>query len=401
MTTTSGSCSVGAADAVVAHLDREQGVQQPAAHGRPARLAVPGDVGQRLADREVRGDLDRARQAARQGDVDVDLDRGAAGGVGDGGPQATVGQDLRVDAADQLAQLGEGLLRLLLRLVDACGGGRAGRQVEPGEPQRHRQRDQALLGAVVEVALDAPPLELECVDQAGARAGDLDQPLVQLRLAGRQDQPGKGGTGTGPRGEQVRTRHQRQQADGEHRHLGDPPGVGAPQRRQREAHREDQGEGDHGEVDQPQHQHGDDAVAELQGAPPGSLGAPVRGCGAALHQAQPPALVPRHHQPGAQQRQEHRGQHQRRDPRGRQGDQGDQPGGHGAARRDPGQQVGQRPPRPWRGEEAPGPLRDRLPGGTGTHAPMVTGAVPGGGSAASTSGSRPSASAAGPPARSA
>jgi len=54
-----------------------------------------------------------------------------------------------VDPPDQLAQLGERRLGLLVRGADLIGGRGFWRQIEPRQPQRHRQRDEPLLGAVV------------------------------------------------------------------------------------------------------------------------------------------------------------------------------------------------------------------------------------------------------------
>ena len=200
----------------------------------------------------------------------------AHGGVGDSGGQAAVGEDLWVDAADQLPQLGQGLLGLLVGGADLLCGGRVGRQVEPNLAKGHGQGDQPLLGAVVQVALDAAPLQLEGIGQAGPRAGDLDQPLVQLHLAGREDQPGEGGAGACPGGEQVGRRQQCPPRRRRASPLGCPIRAAAPGERDH-AGGDGQGRGDHGQVDQPQRDRADDAVADLEGAvgpfgPPGRSG---------------------------------------------------------------------------------------------------------------------------------
>ena len=113
------AAGVGAADAVVEHLDHEPVVLvlggQPGAGG----ARVLGDVGQRLGDEEV-GDRLGVAAPARCGQVDVDRDRhrAARGEGGDGGVQAAVGQHRRVDAAGEVAQLDERLLGLAVGLVD-------------------------------------------------------------------------------------------------------------------------------------------------------------------------------------------------------------------------------------------------------------------------------------------
>ena len=56
------------------------------------------------------------------------------------------------------------------------------RQLGLQQPQRHRDRDQPLLGAVVQVALDPAALGVGGVDQPRARRLELDQPGPQLGL---------------------------------------------------------------------------------------------------------------------------------------------------------------------------------------------------------------------------
>ena len=82
---------------------RRRGAPRPA---RRRRLRVPGDVGQRLGHDEVGGRLDRRGQALVDRDLDLDGHRRALGQRGDRGRQAAVGEDRRVDAAGELAQLG-------------------------------------------------------------------------------------------------------------------------------------------------------------------------------------------------------------------------------------------------------------------------------------------------------
>ena len=95
-----------------------------------------------------------------------DRDGGAGGGLGDGGGQATVDEDGRGDAAGELAQLIEGLLGLVHGALDNRGGCHRvllGLTLGPG--QVHAQAYEALLGAVVDVALQAA---------AGVGLGPLD-----------------------------------------------------------------------------------------------------------------------------------------------------------------------------------------------------------------------------------
>jgi hypothetical protein len=103
-----------------------------------------------------------------------------------------------VDAARQVAQLGQGALGLLVRLVDQPGGGlRVAAELLPGHAEVHREGHQALLGAVVEVALDTAALVLGGVNgpvSAGLQGGD---PGTQLRLARAEQSAGDRGVGGG------------------------------------------------------------------------------------------------------------------------------------------------------------------------------------------------------------
>ena len=85
-----------------------------------------------------------------------------------------------MDAARQLAQLLERLAQLLARRRRAALGGRRGSSSSLARASRaQRERDEALLGAVVQVALEAPAL-------GQAEATMLAARLLQLRDAGAQ-----------------------------------------------------------------------------------------------------------------------------------------------------------------------------------------------------------------------
>ena len=86
-----------------------------------------------------------------------------------------------MDSAGELAQLGDRLLDLVLRARKHVRA----RPRRPGcrEPERERERDEPLLGAVVEVALDSPPLGVGRGDDPGARRAHLGELRAHL---GRQ-----------------------------------------------------------------------------------------------------------------------------------------------------------------------------------------------------------------------
>ena len=79
-----------------------------------------------------------------------------------------------MDAAREVAELGERLLRVVVGLLDEPSSGiGVGVELCAGAPQVDREGRQALLGTVVEVALDPPPLGDGGVDCLGALAGQL------------------------------------------------------------------------------------------------------------------------------------------------------------------------------------------------------------------------------------
>ena len=80
-----------------------------------------------------------------------------------------------MDAARELAQLGErgGQLALGRGHELLGGGGVAAADAALGELELERERDEALLGAVVEVALEPPALRVARRDQPLARRAQL------------------------------------------------------------------------------------------------------------------------------------------------------------------------------------------------------------------------------------
>ena len=86
-----------------------------------------------------------------------------------------------MEATGELAQLFE-------RESELFGGGheerarcrRIGLELRQREPQRHRERDQALLRAVVQVSLEATPLDVAGRDDPRPRRGKVLEPGVEL-----------------------------------------------------------------------------------------------------------------------------------------------------------------------------------------------------------------------------
>ena len=140
-------------------------------------MGVLGDVGQRLGDQVVRGRLDGLRQPLIGDLLDLDRHGRPAGEHLDRGAQAVIAEHGRVQAAGELAQLGQREGELLGgRREDRPGRRRIGFEPRQRDPQRQRQRDQALLGAVVKVALEPAPLDVAGGDDPRPRRGELLEP---------------------------------------------------------------------------------------------------------------------------------------------------------------------------------------------------------------------------------
>ena len=149
-----------------------------------------------------------------------------------------------MDATHQVADLPEGRLRLLVGLGDerlaALG---VGLQALAGGAEVHGQGHEALLGAVVEVPLDAAPLGFGRVDRGHPPGLGLDQLGGQRRVGPGPEQPapdadldptGDRPSATAPRRRARRRRPARRGTSppGRPRRTRSPPGPGAgPTRR--------------------------------------------------------------------------------------------------------------------------------------------------------------------------
>ena len=155
-----------------------------------AGAGVLDRVGERLGDREVARGLDRRAEPSGQDDVGLGAQRRVQGQRPDRLAQAAVGQHRGVDAADQVAQLGESLGRGFPGLGHQRDRGlRAGRDQVLGGPQAHAQGDQPGLRPVVQVPLHPPQLGRGAVHRVGPGMGQLLHPpgQVGVRFAPQQD----------------------------------------------------------------------------------------------------------------------------------------------------------------------------------------------------------------------
>ena len=114
------------------------------------------------------------------------MDRCATADGGESLGQAAIREERGIDAVRELPKLLQGGFDVVPKLLEEC---RCLRRVGAGqltrEAQIRAQRDQLLLRAVVEVALDAAPLGVRRRDDAGAGGSDLlglPLHLVERRL---------------------------------------------------------------------------------------------------------------------------------------------------------------------------------------------------------------------------
>ena len=149
------AAGVGAASSVVFHGELEPSIGDVHIDSDPRRARVLLGVGDRLARHEPGTCFQLVTEACLDG-VDVDGHRGPSGEVVEGGGDAPVAQHHWMQAVGQVAQLGDRRLQLL----DAVSSSKAESvvaAVELRRLQRHRQRQQPLLGPVVQVALEPSP----------------------------------------------------------------------------------------------------------------------------------------------------------------------------------------------------------------------------------------------------
>ena len=127
-------------------------------------------VRERLGGHEVERRLDAVGQAPEVFQVEVDSERRAEGERLDRGAEAALGQDCGADAAGQLTKLPEGVLQLPLGSLELHRrGDRVAVEERPDQLEAERDRAELLLGAVVQVALDAAFDHVRGLRDAGAR----------------------------------------------------------------------------------------------------------------------------------------------------------------------------------------------------------------------------------------
>ncbi len=147
-------------------VDDERLVAPGGAHARSARLHCFGDD-------DVGGCLDgRWAPLLRYG---ADAKRRPFGEGLERGGKPLVAEDGRMDAVRELSQLGDrpaqlglGLVEVRRKLLFLIGS-----ELPPQETQREREPDEALLSAVVEVALEAAAFGVARLNDAGTRGAEI------------------------------------------------------------------------------------------------------------------------------------------------------------------------------------------------------------------------------------
>ena len=141
------------------------------------------DVGERLRDEEVGCRLRRRREPLVRHLDDRDRHGRALRERRQSRTEALLGQHGRVDAAGELMQLAERGAQLGVGFgEELCGAVCVRSELRTRELEREAEAEQALLGAVVEVALESAPLLVAGRDDARPRGAKLRQLDAQLGL---------------------------------------------------------------------------------------------------------------------------------------------------------------------------------------------------------------------------
>ena len=170
------------AGAVVAHLDAQGAVVGEVDHRRARAVRVLGRVLQRLEAAEVGRRLDLARVAADARGEQRRRQRRQQRRRAQRVDEPAIGERRRIDPARERAHLVDRVLDLGAEPAQRRGAlrvlavGLLGHQLE-----LDAQRDEPLLGAVVEVALDPAALVVGGRLDARARVADLAQERARLR----------------------------------------------------------------------------------------------------------------------------------------------------------------------------------------------------------------------------
>jgi hypothetical protein len=134
-----------------------------------------------FGDEVVRGGLDGRRQPSGWNLDDLDREHRALGEAGQRRLEPAVGEQARVEAADELADLFERQRQLRLRRRNQLRHlGRVGLEPALDQVQVERNGHEPLLGTVVQVSLDAAALGVARGHDPRARVGHVTHRAAQL-----------------------------------------------------------------------------------------------------------------------------------------------------------------------------------------------------------------------------
>ena len=137
-----------------------------------------GGIRQRLGDQVIGGHFHRLGEPLGHLEAEIDRERSPAGQHLQGRPQAGLGQDRRMKTARDLTQL---VQHGRQSVFDSCQLGPHLGQLTgnagPGNAQLQGQRDELLLSAIVQVALDPPPRLIARRDDSPAGRHQVGAPL--------------------------------------------------------------------------------------------------------------------------------------------------------------------------------------------------------------------------------
>ena len=140
-------------------------------------MGVLAHVGQALRHHVVGSDLDRLGQPFVEVDDEIDWHRRARDELLECHREPVGAHDRRVEATREVAELVERCRHLAAGVAEPTARGRivvAEVVLEPAEVER--QGDEALLGAVVQVAFESLALRLLCLHDTSTRFRELVDP---------------------------------------------------------------------------------------------------------------------------------------------------------------------------------------------------------------------------------
>ena len=158
----------GAADAVVANRHRERRAVVHHTQPRLRRTRVLDGVRDRLRADVVRRRLERGRQPPRQDQVELDRQRGARRAGPNRRGQPLAGEKRRIEPAGELPEIGDGALEVREGVRRTRPERGVVRDFARHRAEAEQRCGQALLRAVVEVALEPTPFLVSRLEDAQA-----------------------------------------------------------------------------------------------------------------------------------------------------------------------------------------------------------------------------------------